>query len=308
MPRSRQLPAAPAGSARGTGRRPACAASVDLRQLRRARPAASCRAAGSSRAAAPSAPATRISKNSSRLLPTMHRKRSRSSSGTSGILRQREHAPVEVEQRQLAVDQRIGSDRRAWTGAPRRAVSAAAQPGVAGTNVSLRSRYSIDCRQLGDDDPRDSVADAAHRGLARLRSQREPHAAALRLPVERLEIGAVRRELVVGRQHHDQRAAACRHAQSSVTGASGHRRPAARCRSSATPGRASSRDRPRPGARASSSAPCSVRCALSTPKRSHSASRLLRLPGNCSRASASVSITPAYSVAARAACSHRASS
>ena len=51
-------------------------------------------------------PATRISKNSSRLLLTMHRKRRRSSSGTVGVLRQREDSPVEREQRKLAIDQR----------------------------------------------------------------------------------------------------------------------------------------------------------------------------------------------------------
>ena len=51
---------------------------------------------------------------------------------------------------------------------------------------------------------------------------------------------------------------------------------------------------------ASSSAPCTERCALSTPNRSHSASRLLRLPGNISRASASVSITLGVDVRARA--------
>ena len=42
--------------------------------------------------------------------------------------------------------------------------------------------------------------------------------------------------------------------------------------------------------RASSSAPCSVRAELSTWKRSHSASRLLRLPGNSSFAIRRVSM------------------
>ncbi len=49
----------------------------------RAARAASCRAAAPWRGAARCRPATRISKNSSRLLLTMHRKRSRSSSGTA---------------------------------------------------------------------------------------------------------------------------------------------------------------------------------------------------------------------------------
>ena len=51
-------------------------------------------------------PATRISKNSSRLLLTMHRKRSRSSSGVAGSCASVEHAAVERELRQLAVDRR----------------------------------------------------------------------------------------------------------------------------------------------------------------------------------------------------------
>ena len=50
---------------------------------------------------------------------------------------------------------------------------------------------------------------------------------------------------------------------------------------------------------ASSSAPCTDRWALSTPKRSQSASRLLRLPGNISRASASVSIDARMELGAR---------
>ncbi len=51
-------------------------------------------------------PATRISKNSSRLVQTMPRKRSRSSSGTSRVLRLGQHALVELEQAELAVDVR----------------------------------------------------------------------------------------------------------------------------------------------------------------------------------------------------------
>jgi hypothetical protein len=48
-------------------------------------------------------PASRISKNSSRLLLTMHRKRSRSSSGVRGFLGLPEHAPIEGEQAHLAI-------------------------------------------------------------------------------------------------------------------------------------------------------------------------------------------------------------
>jgi hypothetical protein len=53
-------------------------------------------------------PATRISKNSSRLLDTMHRKRRRSSSGTGGVGRLGQHAALELQQRQLAVDEVVG--------------------------------------------------------------------------------------------------------------------------------------------------------------------------------------------------------
>ena len=50
-------------------------------------------------------PATRISKNSSRFDETMHRKRSRSSSGTAGVLGLREHAALELEDAELAVEE-----------------------------------------------------------------------------------------------------------------------------------------------------------------------------------------------------------
>ena len=103
--RRQELLVAAAGTARATS---ACARREIACELL-ARPAAvgaAPRQAGSSSCCL--RPATRISKNSSRLLPTMQRKRSRSSSGTRVVLRLREHAAVERELRQLAVDRRGG--------------------------------------------------------------------------------------------------------------------------------------------------------------------------------------------------------
>ena len=54
-------------------------------------------------------PETRISKNSSRLEETMQRKRRRSSSGTALVLGLREHAAVELERLQLAVEEMLGA-------------------------------------------------------------------------------------------------------------------------------------------------------------------------------------------------------
>ena len=53
-------------------------------------------------------PATRTMKNSSRLLAAIARNFSRSSSGTSGVLGELEHALVELQPRQLAVEVQLG--------------------------------------------------------------------------------------------------------------------------------------------------------------------------------------------------------
>ena len=210
----------------------------------------------------------------------MHRKRRRSSSGTSRVRGQRQHAAIECEQRQLAIEQRgggVSSDRLAGAGS-----TAPADPAV------RRCPSAVTGSMTRQADRRRRL----HRPLvSRPRRPAQPQAAALGLPVERREVRLVRRELLGRGLDAPQRGplpappAPRRPRPPRRAGAS-----AAACRWSASPGRASSPGRPRPAAAASSSAPCSVRCALSTPKRSHSASRLLRLPGKVSRASASVSI------------------
>ena len=142
-------------------------------------------------------PATRISKNSSRLLPTMHRKRSRSSSGTRGSCGQRQHAPVEREQRQLAVDRRgVGVG-----------ITASARRGPA--NPAARSRQTGTGSRCADGSMSVTGADDAHvttppagSGGTKIRRRRgrfrratgervEPEAAAARSPVERSEVLAV---------------------------------------------------------------------------------------------------------------------
>ena len=90
----------------GIARRPeACASSLTAAEQRTQPGQRHARRRQLRRAAAASSPATRISKNSSRLLPTMHRKREPlGARGTTGVLGEREHAAVERELRQLAVD------------------------------------------------------------------------------------------------------------------------------------------------------------------------------------------------------------
>ena len=181
----------------------------------------------------------------------MHRKRSRSSSGTARSLREREHAPVEFEQRQLAVDRR-GDGRAHGVGDGR-------QRGRSG-GIGQRQRrgwWSVPSGVAGD--RYGAVTARPSRGrLGRLGG--EPHAAALafrgRAPRGRPRARAS--SSAVG-SDHDQRGVA-------PPGSSPRRalspaqvpRP---CRWSATPGRASSRDRPRPGAarRAARRAACGAR-------------------------------------------------
>ena len=70
-------------------------------------------AAPSPAAARPARPATRTMKNSSRLAEKIARNLSRSSSGNRRVLGQGQHPGVEVEPRQLAVEQLrpVGLDR-----------------------------------------------------------------------------------------------------------------------------------------------------------------------------------------------------
>ncbi len=125
-------------------------------------------------------------------------------------------------------------------------------------------------------------------------STREPDAAAADLLVERVPDSrdAPTISSAVGSITTSGAArAAAPHRQHTRGTALARAAPRRRAPSTASPGRASSRARPRPAAPRRAARRAGVRCALSMPKRSHSASRLLRLPGNISRASASVSVS-----------------
>ena len=88
----------------GTARRPARCAAADRLAADRRRPCRRGRRASEPSSRRCFSPATRISKNSSRLVHEIVRNLTRSSSGTRVVLRLRQHAPVELEQRELAVD------------------------------------------------------------------------------------------------------------------------------------------------------------------------------------------------------------
>ncbi len=117
------------------------------------------------------------------------------------------------------------------------------------------------------------------------RGRGAPDRRRLRFLLDRVEQRLVRREFVCGRRAR-RSAGPGRPGRSSRQGVVRQRRRSIRLSWPRVIARNTSASRP-----ASSNAPCSVRCVFDTPWRSHSASSELRLPGFCSRASSSESVT-----------------
>src|SRR5215469_1890689 len=135
-------------------------------------------------------PATRISKNSSRLLLTMHKKRSRSSSGIDGssasASTRRSNARIESS-RLIACGSGSLTGGGLGLGAIEDTVDAVA--GAAATGLCPASVT-------------DMLRSGRFAGAARLEFERKPEATALRLSVELGQIGAVQSQLVGRRCKH----------------------------------------------------------------------------------------------------------